>query len=178
MSADGSTVLASDFSGNVIAWRAGGEVRLVGHTGTVGALDLTADGGLAVTGSADRTVRVWDTRTGRELAVLRGHEGPIETSVRFSGDGRIVASAASDGVRLWDWRAGTELVALPAERPAHVALTADGGWVAAMATRPGGYRLLRWRCDVCGGVAAVEDLARERVTRDLSDGERAQFGIN
>jgi len=45
---------------------------------------------------------VWDAATGRELSVLRGHSGSVE-SVSFSADGKQVVTAGADGTaRVWD----------------------------------------------------------------------------
>ena len=63
-------------------------------------------GARVVTGSEDRTARVWDVRTGRELLVLRGHERPV-TSARFSPDGRRVITASRDhDARIWNVSTG------------------------------------------------------------------------
>ena len=52
-----------------------------------------------VSGGADATVRVWDTRSGRCTRTLVGHSGPISALLL---DERHVFSASRDGtVRLW-----------------------------------------------------------------------------
>jgi hypothetical protein len=55
-------------------------------------------------------VRVWDTETGQEVLVLRGHTGSV-WAVSFSDDGKLLASWSSDvTVRIWDIAAGQEAV--------------------------------------------------------------------
>jgi len=62
---------------------------------------MSRDGSRAVTGSADKTLRVWNLEDGGELQVLEGHTGPIR-DVRMSSNGHCVVSTASDGtVRIW-----------------------------------------------------------------------------
>ena len=46
---------------------------LVGHTGPVTTAAFSPDGRRCATGSLDRTVRLWETAAGRQLAVLCGH---------------------------------------------------------------------------------------------------------
>ena len=66
------------------------------------------DGRWLATGSADKTVRLWDWQAGTaEPVVLRGHEDAV-WAVAFSPDGRWLATGSGDKtVRLWDWQAGT-----------------------------------------------------------------------
>jgi WD40 repeat protein len=78
-----------------------GEERgaLRGHVGGVTALALSGDGRACVTGSLDRSVRLWDLVT-RQSRVLFVHDDAVLT-VALSPDGRSMASAGRDrGVRL------------------------------------------------------------------------------
>lgn len=74
------------------------------HLDYVEAAAISPDGQLAVTGSRDRTARLWQVATGRLLAILRGHEDRV-TSVAFSADGEKILTASDDGTaRLFDVR--------------------------------------------------------------------------
>ena len=46
---------------------------------------FSPDGSRIVTTSEDKTARVWDAATGSEIAILRGHAGPVR-SAAFSPD--------------------------------------------------------------------------------------------
>ncbi len=60
------------------------------------------DGTRVVSGSEDKTVRLWDAKTGKQLLVLRGHTDAV-SSVAFSPDGHRIASASKDKtVKVWD----------------------------------------------------------------------------
>ena len=65
-----------------------------------------------VTASFDRSARLWDAASGKELAVLQGHEGPV-LSAAFSPDGSKVVTASEDrSARLWRvFRSVEELIA-------------------------------------------------------------------
>jgi WD domain, G-beta repeat len=64
---------------------------------------------MVVSSSQDKTIRLWETATGKERLCLRGHEGWVWSPV-VSPDGKTLASASGDRtVRLWDVRDGKEL---------------------------------------------------------------------
>ena len=83
-----------------------GELRerkvMNGHAGVVRTVAFSRDGTRIVTGSADKTARIWDADTGRQLLVLRGHTDTVTGAV-FSPDGTRVATASADQTAvLWD----------------------------------------------------------------------------
>ena len=85
---------------------------LSGHGGHVISAAYSPDGTRIVTASADKTARIWDARTGRELTVLSGHGDRVE-SAAYSPDGsRIVTASDDKTARIWDARTGRELTVL------------------------------------------------------------------
>ena len=64
-------------------------------------LALSPDGKLLAEANWDKTIRVYDVKTGKILHQFRGHEGQID-AFAFAPDGNILASASYDGtVLLW-----------------------------------------------------------------------------
>jgi WD40 repeat protein len=87
-------------------------IATLAHDGAVAAVAFSPDGQHAATGSADRTVRTWDARTGAPEQKLSGHEGPI-VAVGYSADGARILSHSQDGTaRLWDVGKGACLATL------------------------------------------------------------------
>jgi hypothetical protein len=86
---------------------------LSGHDGVVTCAAYSPDGARILTASFDKTARVWDARTGVQLAVLSGHGGNVN-SATYSPDGtRIVTASQDKTARIWDARTGVQLAVLP-----------------------------------------------------------------
>jgi WD40 repeat protein len=76
--------------------------QLPGHLDEISSLAISSDGSRVVSGSRDRTMRVWDGRTFEELGLCE-HEDEVN-SVAFSPDGSLIASG-SDDCTVWIWNA-------------------------------------------------------------------------
>jgi WD40 repeat protein len=87
---------------------------LSGHTGVVWDVDVSQDGKMVVSGSGDKTVRIWNGESGETMHLFEGHEEVVR-SVKFSPDSSTVVSGSEDRtVRVWLVETG-ELVFKPIE---------------------------------------------------------------
>ena len=82
------------------------------HTQTVAAVAITRDGKKLVTGSHDRTLRLWSTKTGSLLKTFSDHTKAIYC-VAVSWDGKLAASGGvAQTIKIWDMRTGELLRSL------------------------------------------------------------------
>ena len=125
------------------------------HTASIRRIATDSAGRWAVTASDDKTARVWEVASGRQVAVLRppqdaGNEGKLY-AVAMSPDGKVVAVAGWTG---WDWtqessiylfdRASIRLLRRIQGLPNVVhclSYSPDGRWLAASLGRKNGIRL-------------------------------------
>jgi WD40 repeat protein len=79
---------------------------LSGHRGPVTSCAYSHDGKWIVSGSRDKTLKLWDADEGSHLTTLSGHRGWVE-QVLFSPDGQWILSRALDRtIKLWDTKSG------------------------------------------------------------------------
>lgn len=98
---------SSDASCRLWSLASGGRAHrtLVGHSGNVYAVKLLDGGRSVLTGSADRTLRLWDVGRASCRQVLRS--GSTCNGLDVGVDGNLPVSAHQDGgLRLWDLRSG------------------------------------------------------------------------
>jgi hypothetical protein len=119
--------------------------KFVGHTGPVTCVAFTADRKRALTGSQDRTLRLWDLDTGECLAVFPQSAQPI-LDVAVSADGsKAISTDGGSNARLWDVEKRQVIGRLSQDRPVTaIALSPDGTRAALGTASPqgGDYKVL------------------------------------
>ena len=81
----------------------------IGHTDLITSVAFSPDGQYVLSGSVDKTMKLWEVATGREIRAFKGHESTVE-SVAFSPDGKFALSGSFDRtIRLWEVATGREI---------------------------------------------------------------------
>ncbi|KAF9061091.1 WD40-repeat-containing domain protein [Rhodocollybia butyracea] len=83
------------------------QATIEGHSDWVWSVAFSPDGNHIASGSADRTLRVWDARTGDLLVGPFNGHNDIVRHVAFSCDGKNIVSGSDDGTMcVWDAQTG------------------------------------------------------------------------
>ena len=84
-------------------------VTLFGHRNGVSSVAFSSDGTSIASGSRDKTIKLWNTTSGKEINTLKGHADEV-LGVAFTLDGSRIASASLDkSLKLWDVASGNEI---------------------------------------------------------------------
>jgi WD40 repeat protein len=97
----GLTALVGGWLG-VRSWHLGG------HVDEITALAFSRDGKILATGSQDKTIKLWEVKSGRLLDTLSGHTGEV-SSLAFSHDGKYLVSCGWGKdwtIKLWELPTG------------------------------------------------------------------------
>lgn len=106
-------------------------IPLIGHRDFVGAVALSPDSRYALTGSEDRTARLWEVETGEFLREFSGHEAGV-IAVALSDDHRYAATGSSDDTtRIWNLETGETIFTLTGHTGdvKVVTFSPDGRWL-------------------------------------------------
>jgi WD40 repeat protein len=78
-----------------------------GHLDAINSVAVAINNKFIVTGSSDKTAKIWDVQSGKLLFTLEGHEWKV-TSVAISLDCKYIVTGSTDGsVKLWNAENGT-----------------------------------------------------------------------
>ena len=106
-----------------------------GHSLPIRGVAVSRDGVRAATASEDRTVKVWEIATGKELATLTGAGDPLN-AVAFAGPDTVVAAGDDLWVRWWAVGPAKEVRKASSDRVFNLAATPDGDSVAGVWAKP------------------------------------------
>ena len=101
---DGNIVTGS-WDDTILIRRKGSDERLEGHTEDITGLAMNRNGSRVFSASEDKTVRVWDAKTGKLMWTLKGSPVGIR-SLAVSPDGTRVFAGSEREIR--EWRIGSE----------------------------------------------------------------------
>jgi WD40 repeat protein len=99
------TIAVGLYSGDIVTLDGitGSKVAVLsGHSGAVFSLSFSSDGTLLVSGSDDKTLKLWDVQTGGVVKTFHGHTDRV-ISISISSNSTTIASGSLDyTIRLWD----------------------------------------------------------------------------
>ncbi len=89
-------------------WKCSATLR--GHHGlfaSVNAIAIAPDGDILASASDDKTIRIWDIQTQKQLCICRGHDQFVKSVAFHPHAANILASGSRDGkIHLWDIQTG------------------------------------------------------------------------
>ncbi|MBL9176074.1 MAG: DUF1553 domain-containing protein [Verrucomicrobiales bacterium] len=88
----------------VASWRA--------HRDTVYDLEFSRDGSRLLTAGGDQLVKVWDTTTRAELAVLEGHTAQVLAAAFNTNATQVVSGGADRQLKVWDIATREKIISL------------------------------------------------------------------
>ncbi|KAI0303381.1 quinon protein alcohol dehydrogenase-like superfamily, partial [Multifurca ochricompacta] len=81
-----------------------------------------------ITGSYDRTARVWNLETGEEIRCLRGHTRALRT-LQFD-EAKLITGSMDHTIRIWNWRTGECIRTLEGHTEGVICLNFDSDFLA------------------------------------------------
>ncbi|XP_056352690.1 sperm-associated antigen 16 protein isoform X3 [Oenanthe melanoleuca] len=116
---------------------------LRGHEDSVNSIEFLPFSSTALTSSADKTLSLWDVRTGLRVYTFQGHVHPCNHAT-FNKNGDTIASCDSSGVlKLWDMRKLLPILSIDAgPHPANQVSFHRSGGLVALASSEGSVKVL------------------------------------
>ncbi len=108
-------------------------LTLTGHKDKITTFAFSPNGQFITSASLDKTIKVWDFKTGKLIHTLKGNSA-INTELAISPDSRLLASTSNDydnleknQIQLWDLKTGKLIRTIPVKRlVSFVGFSSDG----------------------------------------------------
>jgi WD40 repeat protein len=110
-SADGG-VLAGTKGTRVVLWNVVTKTHhpfILQHAGSISALAFSPDGAVVAAGDTAKTIRLWDTKTGKERFRLDGHNADVSGVVFVPGTQLLISAGYDATVHFWDTATGKKI---------------------------------------------------------------------
>ncbi|XP_030078246.1 notchless protein homolog 1 isoform X1 [Microcaecilia unicolor] len=87
--------------------------RMTGHQALINEVLFSPDARIIASASFDKSIKLWDGKTGKYLASLRGHVSAVY-QISWSADSRMLVSGSSDStLKVWDVKSRKLAIDLP-----------------------------------------------------------------
>ena len=77
-----------------------------GHTRSVNSVDVTHKGDKIISGSDDKTLKIWDFSTGNLIKTIEAHDQPILSVATSLDDNYIFSGSTDNSIKIWGSRRG------------------------------------------------------------------------
>jgi WD40 repeat protein len=165
--------------GPIKVWDIGGStpvalMDLEGHTDITLSIDASDSSNVALSGSRDKSVRLWDLRTGQCVRVMEGHADDVWSISMDSTCKTAVSGSWDEKVKLWDLGSGKCIQTFQHGQDVDVMmhesgssfLSVGGGFVKAWATASGSDKPLL-ESDL-SALCGLNEFMSGAASRDLS----------
>jgi WD40 repeat protein len=158
--------LASSCCPRVSLWSAFRPVQfaaIAGHTNAAAGVAFSPSGRLLATVGRDRTVRIVEAATGRQLQAVSGHEFWVEDVAFFADEDRLVTASLDSTAAVWDVAApgGAQVRAL-AGHDASVQAVSSGPDGRLLVSLDAGGRALWWDTETGDSLRVGDDVVSWR----------------
>ncbi|NMG09267.1 serine/threonine-protein kinase [Brasilonema sp. UFV-L1] len=125
----GGSITLLGLGGLIYYWQNFGRTSvLAGHSDEVNSLAFNPPGTILASGSDDKTIKLWNFKSRKEIRTLNGHKDIIY-SLAISSDGQTLVSGSKDNtVKVWNLKTGQEIRTLKGHSSLinSVAISSDG----------------------------------------------------
>ncbi len=136
------------------------------HGGLIYSLILSNDGKTLFSGSADKTIRIWNTATGQLKSTLKGHTDSVLALAITPCDRFLISGSADKTIRIWD------LTSLFSKRK--ILTSHEGGGVTTLAITSNGKYLVTGSTD---STIKLWDLSTQKIVYTLIEHRNAVWSV-